>query len=461
MEKYFIGIYCPPAVPAGGYPNRVTLRSYQLLKDVGVDHVFGYFEADAGEEYLHKALQYSAETGITYYPRLEIYNHFFGITGSELANYKDFPTYGDMSAQEQQALHKAFLEGIAACADYPSFGGIFMGDERRNECFPGIGVAYKLFQNAYPDKQFLYNNINYMSDDDFFEYCKEPVDERLAVELLPLEENRFKRYEYFIGLYMKEVAAEYISTDVYSFCPTWKELPTAIHRNLYEIQSFFANIKCKTGRKPLVYVQTGNWDDDVRNVGKPEMALTFGISAAYDCDGFVFFPGCWPNDWLETPEGFAKDGKAALLDAHSEPTRYYGYAKQILAHFQKIAGYIHGAQWLGVETIGAFEGGFVNTDPDTLKWGSCIYRGGLPENEKHRYTGALPEISTDKQLFIGAFRDGEQTYLLLVNNTIVGANRIRLDAAYVRQIIQDGVCSDYTGGAVDLEPGESVLAILN
>ncbi len=460
MEKYLVAIYCPPAKPEHGQPNRITRRSYQLLKDVGVDHVFGYYEDKAGPEYLQMALQHAAEVGIAFYPRMEIFDHFCGITGSKMEHYRDYPTYTEMSQEEKEALHKKFLADIAVCADSPAFGGIYMGDERQHECFPGIGAAQKLFQEQYPDKQFMYNNLNYMTDNDFFEFSGEPEDPQLVKALAPLEENRFNRYTYFIDLYLKHVGGEYISTDVYPFCPTWKELPTAIHRNLYEVQSFFADIKCKTGRKPLVHIQVGNWDDAVRNVGKPEMALNFGVAAAYDCDGFVFFPGCWPNDWLVTQEEFAKDGKSALLDVYSEPTRFYGYAKQLVAHFQTIAGYIHGAKWLGVETVGEFEGGFVNTDPDTLKWGSCIYRGGLPVNEKHRYTGSLPKISAEKQLFIGAFQDGRQSYLLLVNNTIVGANRIRLDTASVRQIIQDGVCSDYTGGAVDLEPGESVLAIL-
>ncbi len=461
MEKYFVGVYCPPMVPKYEHPNRITPRAYRMLKEVGIDHVFGCFEDEAGPEYLKMAMQYAADAGILFYPRLEIFNHFLGITGSSYERYRDFPTYADMPAQKQEALLKQLMEEIAECSKAPSFGGIFMYDEQRHECFPAIGIVQKQFSKAYPDKLFMCNNINYMSANDFFEFSPEPVDRQLKMDLAPTEENRFKRYEYFIDLYLKQIDTEYISTDVYPFLQIWDKVLTSIHRNLYEIQSFFADIKCKTGRKPLVYIQVGNWEGEQRIVGKPEMALDIGIAAAYDADGFVFFPGCWPNDWLDTPESFAKYGKAALFDVYGEPTQYFCYAKQLISHFQKIADFIHGAKWLGVNTLGEFEGGFGNVDIREQKWGSCIYRGGLPENEKHPYTEELPEISTDKQLFIGVFQDGTQKYLLLVNNSIVAANHVSISAGVAHHIIQQGGCRDYNGETVEMEPGESILVILN
>ncbi len=461
MEKYFTGVYCPPMVPKNEHPNRITPRAYHMLKEVGIDHVFGCFEDEAGPEYLKMAMQYSADAGILFYPRLEIFNHFLGITGSHYERYQDFPTYADMPEQEQKALLEQLMDEVAECAKSPSFGGIYMFDEQRHECFPAIGTVQKQFNKVYPHKLFMCNNINYMSVNDFFEFSKEPVAQQLKKDLAPTEENRFRRYEYFIDLFLKQIDTEYISTDVYPFLQIWDEVPTSIHRNLYEIQSFFADIKCKTGRKPLVYIQVGNWEGEQRIVGKPEMALDIGIAAAYDADGFVFFPGCWPNDWLDTPESFAKYGKGALFDVYGEPTRYFDYAKQLLSHFQKIADYIHGAKWLGVDTLGEFEGGFGNVDVSRQMWGSCIYQGGLPENEKHPYEGALPEIITEKQLFISVFQDGMQKYLLLVNNTIVAENRVSLPQNAARQIVQQGVCQDYHGEFIDLEPGESVLVILS
>ncbi len=460
MDKYFIGLYCAPAVPAPGHPNRVTPRAYRLLKDAGVDNVFGFFEDRAGEQYLQMALDCAQEAGITFYPRLEVFNRFFGITG---AKTKDNLSYWDMPEQMREKLNKEFLQQIDACARHPAFGGVFMGDERGCECFPGIGAAQKLFQKAYPDKGFFYNHLNYFIDDQLFFYCTVPVQgekKQLTGELTYSEENRFNRYAHFIDLYRQQVDTPYISTDVYPFNPTWKNIPTSIHRCLYEVQSFFADLKCKTGLKPLTYVQVGNWDDESRYIGKETVALHFGIAAAYDFDGFLFFPGCFPNDWLDTPESFAQDGKTGLLDVNGEPTEYYPGVQEIVAHFQQIAGYIHGARWLGVKALGEFDGGFGDVTPEQVEWGHCIYQGGLPENEKHPYEGELPEIQAHKQVFLGVFQDGEQKYLLLVNNTITAQNRVRLPENAAKQILKNGLCRDYAGEEISLDPGESILVIL-
>ncbi len=185
-----------------------------------------------------------------------------------------------------------------------------------------------------------------------------------------------------------------------------------------------------------------------------------GIAAAYDFDGFLFFPGCFPNDWLDTPENEGQNGRTGILDVRGEPTEYYPGIQQVVAHFQAMAQYIHGARWLGVETLGEFDGGFGEVTPQMVEWGHCIYQGGLPENEKHRYSGKLPEIQAEKQLFVGVFENGTQTCLLLVNNSITAQNCIRLPKAAVHQILQEGSCREYAGEVLDLEPGESVLAIL-
>ncbi len=460
MDKYFIGLYCAPAVPAPGHPNRVTEGAYRLLKEAGVDHVFGFFEDKAGPEYLQMALEYAGQAGITFYPRLEVFNRFFGITG---AKTKDPLSYYDMAQEDREALDRRFLEEIGQCARYPAFGGIFMGDERGCECFPGIGAAQKLFGEQYPDKGFFYNHLNYFIDDQLFFYCTEPMEgekKTLSGDLAFNEENRFRRYAHLIDLYRQQVDAPYISTDVYPFNSTWKQIPTSIHRCLYEVQSFFADLKTKTGLKPLTYVQVGNWEDENRFVGKETIALHFGIAAAYDFDGFLFFPGCFPNDWLDTPESFAQDGKTGLLDVRGEPTVYYEGAKQVVAHFQQIARYIHGARWLGVQTVGQFDGGFGAVKPEHVAWGHCIYQGGLPENEQHPFTGALPEMETEHQLFIGVFQDGEQRYLLLVNNSITAENRVRLLGDAAAWCLKEGLRQDYVGQTLDMEPGESILVCL-
>ena len=45
-DRFFTAVYCPPYPPKGKYPNRITEEVYQILKDVGIDHIFGHFEDD-------------------------------------------------------------------------------------------------------------------------------------------------------------------------------------------------------------------------------------------------------------------------------------------------------------------------------------------------------------------------------------------------------------------------------
>ena len=456
--RYFSAIYCPPNPPRDGYENRITIRSYRLLKEAGIDHVFGYYEDNAGKEYLRTALDCSYTAGIKFYPRMEIFNRFLGIDGAE---GKDNVSFLHMNAEIRSKIEKEFVEGLSEWSEYPAFGGIFFGDERGCETFPGIGAAAELFKKYFPDKEFLYNNLNYFLDDKLFFYSTVPVRQKkiLSGDLAYCVENRFRRYDAFMEKYFANVSVRYLSTDIYPFALTWKEVPASVHRGLYETCSMFAKYKEQRGVKCLIYVQVGNWDCNDRKVGYGEMALQMGIAAAYDFDGFVFFPGCFPNDWLGTQEAHAKDGKTALLDACGEPTEYFDYAKSLLRHFQKCAEYLGGAKWLGVKTIGKFVGGFdVKVIQDLPDW-ECIYRGDLPENERKEYVQKMPKIRTTSQLFIGVYEKNGSKMYLIVNNSVVTDVRFSIECEKRVSCIQNGEMKSSIAfsNSVSLLAGESVL----
>lgn len=424
MEKrYFTAIYCPPNPPRGEYPNRITERSFRLLKEAGIDHVFGYYEDRAGNAYLEKALDCSAAAGILFYPRMEVFDRF---TGVDDALGGDIP-YTRMTESEREKLTEDFIGALAPLAEHEAFGGIFFGDERGCDAFAGIGAAGKIFAREFPRKKFFYNHLNYFLDDGLFFHSAVPVakEKQLSGDLAYCAENRFRRYDEFMKRYFAVADAEYLSTDLYPFALTWKTVPTSVHRGLYESCSLLAKYKAQRGVKCLVYVQVGNWDGNGRKVGRAEMALQMGIAAAYGFDGFVFFPGCFPNDWLGTAEICAKDGQTALLDVGGEPTAYYGYARELNAVFQSYAPFLAGKKHKGVQTAGVFCGGFSERDVEDLPDSECIYRGGLPENEFAPCDGGLPEIDCSSQLFIGVFEDegGKKTYLF-VNNSIVAETSV-------------------------------------
>ena len=74
---------------------------YQILKDVGVDHIFGHFEDSYGWNYVTDALDICDKLGLTYFPRLRIYEQDWAITGGY--HVKDGVTYANRSDEEKAA----------------------------------------------------------------------------------------------------------------------------------------------------------------------------------------------------------------------------------------------------------------------------------------------------------------------------------------------------------------------
>ncbi len=463
MKRYFVGIYCPPQAPCEGYAARNNEKSFGLLKEAGVDHVFGHYEDKNGIDCLKDSLENAGRADVKFYPRLKIFDEFLGIDNAVKGPSVSYP---NLSEDAKKSIHTEFENMLSVCNEYKAFGGILIGDERGCDTFEGIGAAQKHFSSLYPNKLFMYNNLNYFIDDQLFFYSSVEVKgekKRLEGELSEGAEHRFPRYDKFIGHYIDNVTAEYISTDVYPFAPTWAEVPTSIHRSLYEVQAFYADLKERTGLMPLTYVQVGNWDKNPRYIGENNIAMHFGIAAAYNFDGFVFFPGCFPNDWIhaeEGAEGYGISKKIGLLDDLGEPTEFYDGAKRTIAHFQKIGEFLTEVKWLGVQTAGEFVGGFEEEKIKDIKWNECIYRGGLPENEKHPYSGSIPVSCYEHQLFVGAFETKNNVKMyIIVNNSIVTDNKISLKCDTLSGIVMRGEYSEKIPSSVTLAAGESILLI--
>ena len=77
----------------------MTEEVYQILKDVGVGHIFGHFEDSYGWNYVTDALDVCDKLGLTYFPRLRIYEQYLAITGDY--HVKDGVTYASRSDEEK------------------------------------------------------------------------------------------------------------------------------------------------------------------------------------------------------------------------------------------------------------------------------------------------------------------------------------------------------------------------
>ncbi len=456
-KEFFAGIYCPPSCGKAGYPNRITNEVFGLLAKAGIRQIYGYYDDEQGMDTVHKLLDLSAEHGMVYYPRLKVFDQFLGERGNE-----KFPLFTDMSKEKQEAVKKDFIDCIDAIKDHPAFGGIFISDERPLEAYEGMAVAREIFAKKYPNKEFHYNALNYFGDDKTMFYRNGDSSNRkymLTGELEYNSQNRFSRYRLYMNEYLDVCAGERISTDLYPFAPTWKNVPTSIHRGGYEINYIMAEYRRKKSIPCYLCIQVGDWDKG-RYIGRPETALHMNLIMAYQLDGFIFFPGVYPNDWLgdEIMKG-NENGINALLDAMGKPTEHYGYVQRLLEHAQSCADVLLNSEWNGVYTIGEFEGGFGDVDLDEVEWNECIYRGGLPEGELFEYCGTKPEIDTESQLFVGVFENTEDDVYFVVNNSIVKETTFVIKTNGTWKLTIDGKCVEGSGDlkVTSLNAGESIM----
>ena len=212
--------------------------------------------------------------------------------------------------------------------------------------------------------------------------------------------------------------------------------------------------------KSYQYIQVGYWDDEVRMNTRAEMALQMNITLAYGHEGFAFFPGVFPNDFLDeppTPWEYGKGGICGLVDAYGKETMYADFAKELLADMQAFAPVMLNSEFLGVATVGEYHNGFDGVDISVLADNDALYTGWLPE--WCCYEGKLPEIETNSQLFIGVFEqeNGKKAYFVVNNSTLIKV-RATLKLQGTHKIIQKGVQTEKNGEiSLSIPAGESIL----
>lgn len=453
-KEFSVGIYCPPQAKYRENESRITLKTFKLLKEVGINLIFGYYEDENKE--LENALIYAKETGIDFYPRLSCFRKFLNVSGVERqdgnCSYKDLPK------REQEKLKAEFLNSLESIEKY-GFNGIMMGDESGFPTFAGIRAARDVFKSKYPDKKFCFNLVGPLASDDiYFDMLpKEKREFEFSGDLSDIEENRFNRYHFFMDKYIEETNPEMISADSYPYLNIWPEVTNPIHRVLYELNGLLSEYKHKYSLEACNYIQVGEWgSDNMRAPTEAEYRLSINVTLAYGLDGIYFFPGCFPNVWLD-PIHEKYKSVGGLLNYKGEPTIYYGYTKKIIKDAQKCAPKMLGYDFKGVFTIGDFVGGFNGVDTKKLKWGSCIFDGTIPN--LMLYKGAILDIKTSSQLFCGVFENEEFTNYYFVNNSVVTDVNFSVNIEKEWNVIRSGILSQGKGKIQinKLPAGDAVL----
>lgn len=458
MKKYFVCIYCPPYPPCkpGGI-SRQTKEVFSILKKAGVENIFGHLEDEYGDyKLIDKSMDICDSLNLKYYPRPSICKSFLQVSDPQGTEWHKGIAYFDRSEKEQKEIVDEFIKEMKHFSKHSSFGGVMFGDESPMPTFKAIGVAREAFHKEFPNKEFHYNLINYMISDENIYGSRDPK-YKLTGELEEKSENRFNRYNFYLKNYFDNVNVETLTMDAYPYMTYWKDLKTTIHRSLHETSMLFAEYKKnKPGLKIMNYIQLGAWDNSVRIVNKAEIALNINVQLAYNGDGFIFFPGVTPNDFINDPniDRFYINGNMGFVDENGKATRYVDIVKPLIDQAQEVAKYVLESKYLGTYVVGEFISGFdKNVDISKLPDNDAIYIG--QEMPLAKFEGNKPDISADGQLLIGVFNDSNKPLYMVVNNSIVKSVKVNIDKSFDNLIIDGKLTTNL--GQLELPAGEMIL----
>lgn len=428
MKKQFKQyIFCAPTGEYenfSNYPSRLTESVFEILQKAGIRGIFG-FGYDTREETIQTTALLCEKHGLKYYPTLPIFGRYI-----QVADKDGQKAFCNLSAKELQELDADFVSEIKKLEQYPAFGGIFFSDEQGFLAHEGIAYAKNLFDKHFQGYEFHYNFFSYSIDEPIFwggmNACNpENKPFLLEGELEIKFENRFIYYDKLVEDLESRADFEYMSQDKYPFENFWDEVPNSVHVALFELNAYFAQKKKKYGNKFYNYMQVGNWDGSSRQMTRGEMALQMHVTTAYGADGFAYFPGCFPLDWINQ-EYYrrAENGDSALIDAQGNATVYATWIGELNTFFREIEEDILDSSLLGVTEFGNYDNGFTETFISTLPDNECIFRGKLPDMLRHTPEGV--KLQSINGVMLATFqRDNKKRYYV-VNLSSVYKNEIKL-----------------------------------
>lgn len=424
MKRQFVqAIFCAPtgAYDDKTYPSRLTDEVFENLKQAGINRIFG-FGYDGRMATIEKTFELCEKYGIRYYPTPRVQGDYVRVVEGECGE----KPYCEMSEAEKQDLDERFLEELQEMARHPAFGGVFFTDEAGYLSFEGIARAKKVFDRRYHDFEFHTNFYSYSINDAIFWGGMAGIaPERLPFQLTGDMEitftNRFTYYDCLVEGLLSKANFEFVSQDKYPFEEFWPTVPTSVHVALFELSAYFNEKKKKYDNKFYNYMQVGQWFPAKREMTFAEMALQMNVTAAYGSDGFAYFPGCFPIDYVGEPEWEKSAyGGSSLIDLDGKPTIYCEWVTRLNQFFRQIEGDILSSELLGVSSYGNYQNGFNEEEIRDLLDNECIFRGELPD--MLRYQSEL-EVESDNEVMVSAFeRDGKKRYYLTNVSTVYPCN---------------------------------------
>lgn len=422
-KSLFSAIFCPPT---GEWEERAsTLNDYTFLKlkEAGIKKIFG-FGMDEREDTIIATLKLCEKYEIDYLISLPVFNEYVRVDDGKFGE----KPYSSLSEIEKTRLDKKFIRDIKKYYNYKAFKGIFFEDEAGYLAFPAVIHAKSLFDKHFPDFEFHINFYSYSINEKIFWGGIVPAVKpfELKGDLEISFENRFHYYDCYVEGLLSKSTFKYISQDKYPFENFWPSVPTSVHKALFELNSFFKLKSKKYGCKYYNYMQVGQWYDKDRDLTFAEMALQMNVTIAYGADGFAFFPGVFPLDWMKE-ERFSKarQGGCAFIDGNGLSTIYIEWTKKLFSFYKNFEDDILSAEFIGIEAFGKYDNGFSFEDVQSLPDNECIFVGELPDFFRISIEGIRVECSNE--VSVSLFENKGAKRYFVVNLSTVYKNDLKLE----------------------------------
>lgn len=428
MKKEFVqAIFCAPtgAYEDKPYPSRLTDEVFDTLAKTGINRIFG-FGYDGRKETVEKTFELCDKYGISYFPTPASAEDYVRI----LPGKNGEKPFCELTEAEKEELDSQFAKELEDYAKYKSFGGIFFSDEAGYLAAEGIASAKKVFDKQYGKYEFHTNFYSYSIDDKIFwggmgGMAPEKLPFSLTGDMEIRFENRFRYYDCLVENLLSKAPFEYVSQDKYPYEMFWPTVPTSVHVALFELTAYFNEKKKKYGSKFYNYMQVGNWGSDKREITFADMALQMHVTAAYGSEGFAYFPGCFPLDYVSEPSFAGSRGSlGALIDIDGNPTIYCDYVRRLNTFFHQIEDDILNSELLGVNAYGTYDNGFTEDEVKDLPDNECIFRGKLPD--RLLYDSNLP-VKSSNEVLLSVFQKEEKRRYYLVNLSTVFRNNVKIE----------------------------------
>ncbi len=430
-KKYIATAFCAPTGEwKGKYPNRLTDEVFQTLKSVGVNRIIA-FGLDDRAETREATLKMCEKYDIGYLACVRASGEYIRVIPD-----KDKKPWFALTQAEKDALDATFIQQVKeVLALSPMVKGIFFEDECGYMAFEGEAHAKKVFDEHFKGYEFHNNFVSYSIDEKIFwggmafdgqtdkaNQIKKPFE--LTGDLEISFKNRFRFYDKFVEGLLSKAHFEFISQDRYPFEEIWKEVPTSVHRALFDLNAFMQVKSQKYGNQFQNYMQVGNWSNGrSREMSYGEMALQMNVTMAYGGSGFGWFPAVFPLDWAEFDEKITRGG-AGFIDLYGRPTVYAEMAKEVNDFYQPFLTDLLESKFVGITAYGEYDNGFDKEEAKRLPDGECIYTGELPE--LCQYKDERIAVDSSNQVSLSIFeKEGKRRYFI-VNLSSTYANEVHL-----------------------------------